>query len=159
MIKTISQLFENDSKEAIVSAIRVALKNSSESPFWAEKAPAYTDAILSVLIPLREQKLLFTPEGKPAEALTPELFLRWCDLFSLKTLAFTLQASNASEQLERTAYDEESCRRYRAVDMEQLAIYLNSYMVNLENELYDFPNTHYNLHQGITNVLAGIIRQ
>ena len=159
MIKSISQLFESASNEAIVSAIRVALKNSGESPFWSEKAPLYTETILSVLIPLRDQHLLFTPEGKPAETLTPELFLRWCDLLSLKMLAFTLQASNASGRLERTAYDDTSCERYSAVDMERLATYLNSYMINLENELLDFPNTHYNLHQGITNVLAGIIRQ
>jgi hypothetical protein len=152
-----SQLLEEGSSEEILSALKTALERADESPFWGQKVIPFAETVLSVLVPLREQQLLFTPEGKPEERLTPELFLRWCDLANLKWLAFTLQSSNRSKKLVRTRYDEEACGRYEQTDLEQLGRYLSGYMVNLENEMYDFPSAHYNLHIGIADVIKKLL--
>lgn len=157
MIRTMQQLFEDGSGEEILSALETALGRSSESPFWTEKAPQLSRALLSVLLPLREQRLLFTPEGEPEAALTPELFLRWCDLMCLKHLAFTLQKSNESGKLERTRYGAEKAAAYRPVELERLGSYLSGYSVDLRNEYADFPITHYNLHIGISDALRKIL--
>lgn len=157
MIRAMSQLFEEGSSEEILVAMRTVLEHTDEPPFWSQKVIPFAETVLSVLIPLREQRLLFTPEGKPEERLTAALFLRWCDLASLKWLAFTLQASNRARRLMRTRYDEDACARYTATDLERLGHYLSGYMVNLENEMYDFPTAHYNLHIGIADVIKKLL--
>jgi hypothetical protein len=148
-------LFKSGSSEAIIGAISATLARSDEAAFWAQKTIPYCEAILSVLIPLRDQGLLFDPEGKPHEILTPELFLRWCDLMSLKTLAFTLSKSNDVRVLLRTKIIEGT---YTPIDLEILGKYLSSYTVNLTNENEDFPIRNYNLHIGITDLIKKIIQ-
>lgn len=157
MKPTIPALFAEASAEEIISTLETALKEADEAPFWAEKTLPFCRAILSALIPLRSQNLLFTPEGRPQTELTPELFLRWCDLVSLKMLAFTLQQSNNAGKLERTSYDEENSARYAPIDLETLGSYLSGYGVNLEEENEDFPIAHYNLHTGITGVIKNLL--
>lgn len=157
MKPTTPALFAEASGEEIVHTLETALKEADEAPFWAEKTIPFCRAILSVLIPLREQNLLFTPEGRPQTVLTAELFERWCDLVSLRSLAFTLQRSNLSKKLERTDYGESDCKRYKAIDLETLGSYLSSYMVDLEDENHDFPIAHYNLHTGITGVIKNLL--
>ena len=157
MIRTMTQLLETASKEEILSAIEAALNNTNESPFWAKRVIPYSDAILSVLIPLRDQNLLFNPEGQPHEKLDKELILRWCDLLSLKTLAFTIQKSNQTGTLERTRIDAEDAKRYKSIDLEQLATYLSNNSIHLENEVEDFPIANYNLHVGVTGVIAQLL--
>jgi len=78
----------------LTGAISVALERSDEAPFWAQKTIPYVKAISSVLFPLRDQNLLFDPEGKRHETLTPSLFLRLCYLMNLKTIAFNIDKSN-----------------------------------------------------------------
>jgi len=158
VIRTFSQILAEGTSEEILAALQAALDKADESPFWATKVIPLAEAVLSVLIPLRDRQLLFTPEGEPQETLTPELVLRWCDLVSLKTLAFTLQKSNDSGQLERTKHSAEEARRYRHVDLETLAKYLGSYTVDLKNESLDFPIAHYNLHVGISDVLSKLMK-
>lgn len=150
-------LFENADKETIVETIAKELKTRNESPFWGDKVVPFTSAILSVLIPLREQGLLFTPEGKKAEKLTPELFFEWSDFLSLKTLAFTLAHSNEAGKLLRTSLDDEVCEKYEPVDLKELGEYLSRYTVNLEREDLDFPIANYNLHQGVSNVIKSLL--
>ncbi|SFV69933.1 hypothetical protein MNB_SM-6-286 [hydrothermal vent metagenome] len=151
------ELFKNADRETIVQVIEAELQKRNESPFWADKVVPFSRAILSVLIPLREMDLLFTPEGKPTEALTPELFLEWSDFLSLKTLAFTLAKSNDAGVLQRTAYAKEKAKRYKAIDLELLGEYLSRYSVNLEREDLDFPIANYNLHQGVSNVIKSLL--
>jgi len=151
------ELFKNADRETIVQVIEAELQKRNESPFWADKVVPFSRAILSVLIPLREMDLLFTPEGKPTEALTPELFLEWSDFLSLKTLAFTLAKSNDAGVLQRTAYAQEKAKRYKAIDLELLGEYLSRYSVNLEREDLDFPIANYNLHQGVSNVIKSLL--
>ena len=73
MIKTFSQILAEDSIDTIEKTLKTALQHSNESPFWLEKALPLAHAVLSVTIPLRDQKLLFDPEGgadaRPASAL------------------------------------------------------------------------------------------
>jgi len=152
-----TQLIETASKADILSAVEAALNNTNESPFWAKRVIPYSDAILSVLIPLRDQNLLFNPEGEAREKLDKELILRWCDLLSLKTLAFTLQKSNQTGTLERTKIDAEDAKRYESIDLEQLATYLSNNSIHLENEAEDFPIANYNLHVGVTNVITQLL--
>jgi len=150
-------MFETASREAIVEAIEKELATRNESPFWKDKVVPFSDAILSVLIPLRDKGILFTPEGKKVERLTPELFLDWSDFLSLKTLAFTLQRSNAEGKLMRTSLSEEDCAKYEEIDLSTLGAYLSRYTVNLEHENLDFPIANYNLHQGVSNVIKSLL--
>ncbi len=150
-------LFENADVETIVSTIGDELKTRNESPFWADKVVPFSRAILSILVPLRDNGMLFNPENKPEEKLTPELFFEWQDFLSLKTLAFTIQKSNVSGKLERTQLDSDACKKYEKIDLTLLGDYLAHYTVNLEDELLDFPISNYNLHQGVSNVIKSLL--
>ena len=79
-----SQILQNSSKEEILEEIENRLKNSDEKEFWKEKVIPFVDSVLSVLLPLREQNLLFNPEGKEKDKLDSELFFRWSDLVCLR---------------------------------------------------------------------------
>jgi hypothetical protein len=151
------ELFERADLETIINMLDKELQTRNESPFWSDKVIPFSRAILSVLIPLREMDLLFTPEGKYSDKLTPELFLEWSDFLSLKTLAFTIAKSNDAAELLRTSLDKEACRRYKAIDLEFLGEYLSRYTVNLEREDLDFPIANYNLHQGVSNVIKSLL--
>lgn len=155
ILRSISSLLQSGEASEILGAVSVALERSQEAPFWRQKSLPLCEAVLSVLIPLREQNLLFDPEGNPHPDLTPELFLRWCDLYSLRVLAFTLAKSNDAGKLLRTKIDSKS---YQPIDLEVLGTYLSSYNVNLENEMVDFPVTNYNLHIGMTTLLTTILK-
>ena len=117
----------------------------------------FSRAILSVLVPLRDGNMLFNPEGKAVSQLTPELFFEWNDFVSLKTLAFTIQKSNAEGKLVRTSLDDSTCQRYKEIDLSFLGEYLSRHTVNLENESLDFPISNYNLHQGVSNVIKSLL--
>lgn len=158
MIQTVGQIFATGTQEQIVSTLEVALKSSNESPIWTEKAIPLSNAILSVLIPLREKNLLVTPEGNPQESLTPELFLRYCDLANLKWLAFTLQMSNDTGTLERTKLSQTMSEQYPGIDLSTLGAYLSLQTVNLEDEWLDFPISNYNLHIGVSDLLKKLVK-
>ncbi|ADN09582.1 hypothetical protein [Sulfurimonas autotrophica] len=151
------ELFKNESVNTIVNEIDKELKTRNESPFWSDKIVPFSRAILSVLVPLRDNDLLFTPEGKYIDILTPEIFLQWSDFLSLKTLAFTLADSNEAKKLLRTKLDDEKCENYMPIDLSDLGTYLSRYTVNLENEGLDFPIANYNLHQGVSNVIKSLL--
>ncbi len=151
------ELFLNAERETIVKTIENELQTRNESPFWSDKVVPFSRAVLSVLIPLRDNNMLFNPEGKKVEKLTPELFLEWQDFLSLKTLAFTIQKSNVSNTLERTKLDKELCTEYEEIDLKLLGDYLAHYTVNLEDEMLDFPISNYNLHQGVSNVIKSLL--
>lgn len=155
ILNSITSLFKSADSSAILNVISSVLEKSDEAPFWREKSVPLCEAILSVLIPLREQNLLFDPEGNHFSELTPELFLRWCDLYSLRMLAFTLAKSNDAGTLLRTKISTDS---YQPIDLEILGKYLSGYSVNLENEMVDFPVTNYNLHIGMTTLLTKILK-
>ena len=154
ILHSMTTLLNSGEQSAILGAVSTALERSDEAPFWREKSVPLCDAVLSVLIPLREQNLLFDPEGNPQHELTPALFLRWCDLLSLRTLAFTLAKSNNDGKLLRTKIDTEG---FQPIDLEILGKYLSSYSVNLDNEMVDFPVTNYNLHIGMSSLLTKIL--
>jgi len=157
MKQEIYELFKNATVDTIVETIDKELKTRNESPFWSDKVVPFSRAILSVLVPLRDNDLLFTPEGTYVDTLTPELFLDWSDFLSLKTLAFTLAHSNEANKLVRTKLDDEKCEKYTPIDLSDLGTYLSRYTVNLENESLDFPIANYNLHQGVSNVIKSLL--
>lgn len=157
--RTLYSLLQTDDTGTIEGAINAALERSDEAPIWKQKALPYVQAILSVLIPLRDQKLLFDPEGNAHDTLTAELFLRWCDLLSLKTLAFTLAKSNEAGVLVRTKIAANQVAHYVPVDLAILGKYLSGCSVNLDDEWVDFPITNYNLHIGITSLIAKILKE
>lgn len=151
------KLFASSDIETIVDTINTELQNRNESPFWSDKVAPFSKAILSVLMPLRDQDLLFNPEGKSEKTLTPELFLEWSDFVSLKTLAFTIQYSNEAKKLLRVKLDEDKCKLYNEISLEELGGYLARYTVDLKNESLDFPISNYNLHQGVSNVIKSLL--
>lgn len=150
-------LFKTADVETIVANIESELQKRNESAFWSDKVVPFSRATLSILVPLRDKNLLFNPECRAENELTPELFLEWQDFLSLKTLAFTIQKSNASGVLERTKYDLEDCKKYEELDLQLLGDYLANYSVNLEDEILDFPISNYNLHQGVSNVIKSLL--
>ena len=129
------ELFKNATRDEITKVIKEELDTRNESPIWLEKVVPFSDAILSVLIPLRDENRLFDPQGKEVDELTPELFFEWSDFVSLKSLYF----------------------RVKGVDLEILAKYLHRYNVNLEDEKLDFPIANYNLHLGVSNVIKSLL--
>ncbi|MFA9372877.1 MAG: hypothetical protein ACERKK_01855 [Poseidonibacter sp.] len=147
----LNELLKNTNKQEILDTYKKALENSDEAPFWKEKIVPFVDAILSVLIPLKEQNLLFTPEGKIVKDLDSELFYAWTDLISLRTLAFTIEQSNQSGTLLRTEYKDVN---YSKINLETLGTYLSSFRVNLQDEdNLDFPVANYNLHIGMITIM------
>lgn len=157
MNKESYELFKSSDIQTILTLLEDELKNRNESPFWADKVIPFSEAVLSVLIPLREENMLFDPEGKQENELTPELFLKWNDFVSLKSLAFTIQKSNIENELVRTRLDKYTCQKYKKIDLQILGDYLAKYTVNLENENLDFPIANYNLHQGVSNVIKSLL--
>lgn len=146
MKKESYELFKSASIDEITEVLAKELESRNEQAFWADKVVPFTQAILSVLIPLRESNRLFTPEGVNVDELTPELFLQWNDFVSLKSLAFTIERSNKAQDASKTD-----------IDLNTLGDYLSHYNVNLEDELLDFPISHYNLHQGVSNVIKSLL--
>ncbi|WP_415397830.1 hypothetical protein [Sulfurimonas sp. CS5] len=140
------ELFKSSGTDEITEVLSKELKFRNEQAFWGDKVIPFTQAILSVLIPLRDTNKLFTPEGESVDELTPELFLKWSDFVSLKSLAFSIQRSNKLEDESKTD-----------IDLKILGDYLSHYNVNLEDELLDFPISHYNLHQGVSNVIKSLL--
>ena len=151
------ELFKNASIDEIVQTIENELIKRNESPIWTTRVSPFTKAILSVLVPLRDAKMLFNPEGKAALELTPELFFLWSDFVSLKMLAFTIQKSNVAGELLRTSLDVSTCQRYKIIELSNLGDYLSINNVNLEDEALDFPISSYNLHQGVSNVIKSLL--
>ena len=151
------KLFSDGSVEDIVSYLEKELQTRNESPFWKDKVVPFSRAILSVLIPLRDNDMLFSPEGLHVDVLTPELFFEWNDFVSLKKLAFTLQKSNEANKLLRTKLDDATCSKYEVIDLKTLGDYLSINSVNLEKESLDFPIATYNLHQGVSNVIKSLL--
>ena len=119
MKKQSYEMFKNSTLDEIVNVLDEELQKRNESPIWKLKVVPFSRAVLSVLIPLRDEKMLFTPEGDVADELTPELFFRWCDFVSLKTLAFTIEKSNEAKKLLRTKVDDATCQRYKNIDLEE----------------------------------------
>ena len=157
MKKKSYEMFENSTIDEIANTLDKELQTRNESPIWKLKVVPFSRAVLSVLIPLRDNDMLFTPEGQAADKLTPELFFRWCDFVSLKTLAFTIEKSNEAKKLLRTKLDDASCQRYKNIDLKELGDYLSANNVNLDNEFLDFPISTYNLHQGVSNVIKSLL--
>lgn len=151
------ELFKTADIQTILDTLGAELIKRNESPIWREKVVPFSDAILSVLVPLRDANMLFDPQGVAVDELTPELFFEWSDFVSLKTLAFTLQKSNEANELLRTKLDADVCKTYRALNLDKLGAYLSKNRVNLENEALDFPISTYNLHQGVSNVIKSLL--
>ncbi|MFA6760985.1 MAG: hypothetical protein WCR69_08085 [Sulfuricurvum sp.] len=150
-------LFRSADMPTILDHLQNELASRNESPIWREKVIPFATAILSVLVPLYEQKLLFDPQGRHKDELSAELFFQWSDFVSLKMLAFTLQRSNEASKLLRTKIDESLCENYKSVDLTALGEYLSKNRVDLSREDLDFPISTYNLHQGVSNVIRSLL--
>lgn len=153
---SLDELLKTASKEEILEEYEKALDKSEEEDFWKDKILPYVEATLSVLLPLRDQNLLFSPEGRKVEQIDKEFFYRWSDLVCLRTMAFILEQSNEKNSLVRTDYKNVD---YKVVDLKALGEYLNSYRVNLTDEdNLDFPVANYNLHTGMLTTIKTLIK-
>ncbi|MEO1953415.1 MAG: hypothetical protein ABGW74_01780 [Campylobacterales bacterium] len=137
MKQTSYEMFKTADMQTILNILDKELQTRNESPIWKLKVVPFSEAILSVLIPLRDANKLFDPEGNSVDELTPELFFKWSDFVSLKMLYFKLKDSD--------------------VDVETLGNYLAQSNVNLDREYLDFPIATYNLHQGVSNVIKSLL--
>ena len=156
MNDNLTNLLQNSSLKEILEVVEAKLKISEDADFWKEKILPFCEATLSVLIPLKEQNLLFTPEGKIVMSLDSLLFYRWSDLVCLKTLAFIIEQSNEQNKLVRTEYKNVE---YKTINLEKLGVYLSSNKVNLVDEdSLDFPLSIYNIHQGMITVIKNLFK-
>ncbi len=137
MKQTSYEMFKTADMQTILDILDKELQTRNESPIWKLKVIPFSEAILSVLIPLRDANKLFDPEGNSVDELTPELFFKWSDFVSLKMLYFKLKDSD--------------------IDVETLGNYLAQSNVNLDREYLDFPIATYNLHQGVSNVIKSLL--
>ena len=137
MKQTSYEMFKTADMQTILDILDKELQTRNESPIWKLKVVPFSEAILSVLIPLRDANKLFDPEGNSVDELTPELFFKWSDFVSLKMLYFKLKDSD--------------------IDVETLGNYLAQSNVNLDREYLDFPIATYNLHQGVSNVIKSLL--
>jgi len=152
-----NDLLQSGTKEEILKALEVKLVTSNEAKIWTEKAIPFTSSILSVLLPLREQNLLITPEGRVVSHLDSTLFYKWCDLVSLKTLAFRIETSNQISMLVDSSYSQSDAEKYELIDLEELATYLLTCKVDLEDFDKNFPIAQYNVHKGVTQVIKELM--
>ena len=151
------RLFINLDTQKILYTLDEELKKRDESPIWRERVVPFSKAILSVLVALKNNDMLFTPEGEFVNELTPEVFFRWSDFVSLKTLFFTIKKSNEAKKLLRTKLDDAKCQKYKYINLEILKDYLLLNHVDIEKEFLDFPIATYNLHQGVSNVIKSLL--
>jgi hypothetical protein len=150
-----TKLLQNSSQKEILEVLEDKLKKSEEPDFWKEKILPFTESILCVLLPLKEQNLLFNPEGEIVNTIDSELFYRWSDLVCLKTLAFIIQESNEQNTLVRTDYKNVD---YKVINLEKLGVYLSSNRVNIiDEDSLDFPLSVYNLHQGMVTIIKNLL--
>jgi hypothetical protein len=151
-----TKLLQNSSQKEILEVLEDKLKKSEEPDFWKEKILPFTESILCVLLPLKEQNLLFNPEGEIVNTIDSELFYRWSDLVCLKTLAFIIQESNEQNTLVRTDYKSVD---YKVINLEKLGVYLSSNRVNIiDEDSLDFPLSVYNLHQGMVTIIKNLLK-
>ncbi|MBU0925665.1 hypothetical protein KKG81_12315 [bacterium] len=151
-----TKLLQNSSQKEILEVLEDKLKKSEEPEFWKEKILPFTESILCVLLPLKEQNLLFNPEGEIVNTIDSELFYRWSDLVCLKTLAFIIQESNEKNTLVRTDYKSVD---YKVINLEKLGVYLSSNRVNIiDEDSLDFPLSVYNLHQGMVTIIKNLLK-
>lgn len=153
-MKTLRMMFEENETKQLIEALKLALKNKNESPFFAEKVTPLIEAVYSVIIPLKEQNLLFNPEGEKIEKFDFDEFLRWTDLVCLKSLYFTLKESNEKGTLCRTSYKDVD---YTPVNLDKLKEYIKRFNIHEEYEEEDFPIAHYNVHMGVASVIKDIV--
>lgn len=151
-----TKLLQSSTSEEILTILQEKLDKSDEPEFWKEKIIPYAQALLSILLPLKEQNLLFNPEGKIIKELNSELFFRWADLVCLRTLAFIIEQSNNEGKLVRTDYKTDS---YNPIDLEKLGTYLSSNRIDLTDEdNLDFPMATYNTHIAMTTIIKNLLR-
>ena len=152
----LTQLLQNSSSEEILEILKDRLDKSDEADFWKEKIIPFTDAILSILIPLKKQDLLFNPEGKMVNELDSNLFFRWSDLVCLRILYFIIKQSNEKNELQRTEHQK---RNYNKIEIEKLEKYLFSNRINITDEdILDFPVATYNLHIGVNSIIKNLLK-
>lgn len=151
-----TKLLQHSSEKEILELLEERLIKSDEPEFWKEKILPFTSAILSVLLPLKEQNILFNPEGNIVISIDSELFFRWSDLVCLRTIAFILQESNEKNKLVRTDYKDVN---YKSIDLEKIGTYLSSNRVNLiDEDILDFPMSVYNLHIGMVSIIKKLLQ-
>lgn len=82
------------SADEISDIIGNMLEQGGDNAFWSGRALAMMKGLLSVLIPLKDNNLLFTPDGKRVDLLTFSLLQEWIADINLKKLYFTVKVAN-----------------------------------------------------------------
>lgn len=123
-------------EDEITDIIGNMLDTSGDNAFWSGRAITAMKALLSILVPLRDMGLLWTPDNKKAPILTFSVLNEWLgDLQSLKTLYFTIKRSNEVGFLDKLdVFSEEEAQKYKPIDYKRLQNYLASVYLNIHDE-------------------------
>jgi len=90
---TLSLLSKGNADE-ISDIIGNMLEQGGDNAFWSGRALSMMKGLLSILIPLKDAGLLFTPDGEKAEILTFSLLQKWIADVNIKRLFFTVKVAN-----------------------------------------------------------------
>jgi len=150
-----NELLQTITLQQLQEELKKRLLKSSHADFWNQKVLPLSEAIFSLILPLRDQGLLFNPETKKVNKLSIDEVLRWTDLVSLRNLYFILKKSNDMGYLIDTEYAKDD--KYAPIDLTIIENYLHFYNVDLNNPIAEFPIRNYNLNQGIGSVLEDLM--
>ena len=121
--------------DEVTDIIGNLLDTGGDNAFWAGRALAAMKALLSILIPLRDAGLLFSPDYKREPVLTFSLLNKWFDLTALRDLYFIIKNSNekgilvAKEDIK--GFDNSDLQKYFEINYDRLQAYLTSVSVNI----------------------------
>ena len=112
------------------------LDTNGDNAFWSGRAITAMKALLSILVPLRDMGLLWTPDNKRAPVLTFSVLNEWLgDLQSLKELYFTIKESNEVGYLTKTdVFDQDEVEKYKPINYKRLQNYLASVYLNIHDK-------------------------
>lgn len=82
------------SADEITDIIGNMLDTGGDNSFWSGRALAMMKGLLSILVPLRDNGLMFDPTGKKVDVLTFSFLGKWIDMQNLKMLYFTIKEAN-----------------------------------------------------------------
>lgn len=135
-------------EDEITDIIGNMLDTTGENAFWSGRAITAMKALLSILVPLRDMGLLWTPDGKRAPILTFSVLSEWLgDLQNLKTLYFTIKRSNEMGFLDKLdVFDEEECKKYKPINYKRLQNYLASVYLNVHDENAKIEESSFKQH-------------
>lgn len=133
-------LLNKGTADEITDIIGNLLEQGGDNAFWSGRALSMMKGLLSILVVLKDNNLLFTPNGEKSEILTFTLLQKWIDDKNLKKLYFTIKVANQIiNRKYRFLEDEDSDKIFEEKPLEYIHGWINDNEIN-ESDLYSAFN-------------------